>query len=123
MTYTLPWPMVIPSNRGVGLPFPARLDAARDRLVVLARDPAVIAAAHAASHRLGRPPAMVVKSGWEALARLAGPGHAPHHLVCDPPAAGAAWQKLLDVLRDPSAATGLLVVSSSPAAEWVPGDV
>jgi EAL domain-containing protein (putative c-di-GMP-specific phosphodiesterase class I) len=100
---------------------PDRLAASRDRLVVLARDPAVIAAAHAASHRLGRPPATVLQSGLEALARVAAPGEAPRHLVCDPPAAGASWPHLLDVLRDPSARTELLVVSSAPQA--MPADV
>lgn len=123
MTYTSPRHMLELGIWGFGLNFPTRLDAARDRLVVLARDPAVIAAAHAATHRLGRPPAMVVTSGREVLARLAGPGNAPRHLVCDPPAAGAAWPKLLDMLRDPSAATGLIVVSAAPAPAVMPGDV
>ncbi|MFC7543372.1 hypothetical protein ACFQU2_33255 [Siccirubricoccus deserti] len=81
----------------------------------------MIAAANAASHRLGRPPATVLQSGREALARVAAPGEAPHHLVCDPPAAGPSWPHLLDVLRDPSARTRLLVVSSAPWA--MPADV
>ncbi|GGC50213.1 hypothetical protein GCM10011504_30820 [Siccirubricoccus deserti] len=55
------------------------------------------------------------------MARVAAPGEAPHHLVCDPPAAGPSWPHLLDVLRDPSARTRLLVVSSAPWA--MPADV
>jgi EAL domain-containing protein (putative c-di-GMP-specific phosphodiesterase class I) len=100
---------------------PGRHATTRDRLVVLAHDPAVIAAAHAASHQLGRPPATILHSGREALAQLSAPGEAPGHLVCDPQAAGASWPHLLDVLRDPSARTKLLVVSSAP---WTtPADV
>ncbi|WP_149535956.1 EAL domain-containing protein [Siccirubricoccus phaeus] len=90
---------------------------------MLARDPAVIAAAHAATNRLGRPPAMVVTSGREALAQIAAPGLAPRHLVCEPQAAGSDWPDLLDLLRDPSASTGLLVVSSAPQQDGLPGDV
>ncbi|MCO6417047.1 EAL domain-containing protein [Siccirubricoccus sp. KC 17139] len=66
---------------------------------------------------------MVVESGREALARIAAPGVAPRHLVCDPLAAGADWPNLLALLRDPGAPTGLVVVSSSPDRGNLPGDV
>jgi EAL domain-containing protein (putative c-di-GMP-specific phosphodiesterase class I) len=86
----------------------------RDTVLVLAHDPAIIAAAQDAAHRLRRAPALVMGSGPEVLAHLAAPGDGPGHLVCDPAAAGASWPHLLATLSDPSARTGLVIVSASP---------
>jgi EAL domain-containing protein (putative c-di-GMP-specific phosphodiesterase class I) len=86
----------------------------REKLLVLARDPAIIAAAQAAAHRLRQPPALVTQCEREALAHLAAPGDGPRHLVCDPAAAGAGWPLLLATLSDPSARIGLVLVSSTP---------
>ncbi|MDO9706740.1 EAL domain-containing protein [Paracraurococcus lichenis] len=83
------------------------------QVIVLARDPEVIAAAHAASARLGLP-ARTVLSGTEALARLAGPGTGPGHLVCDPAAAGAAWPGMLATLTEPATRTALILVGPAP---------
>lgn len=81
---------------------------------MLARDPAVIAAAQAATRRLRRAPALVTDSGREALAHLAAPGIGPRHLICDPTAAGPNWPHLLATLSDPSARTSLVLVSAAP---------
>ncbi|MFL5332357.1 MAG: EAL domain-containing protein, partial [Geminicoccaceae bacterium] len=83
------------------------------QILVLANDPVHIAAAHAASARLGRP-ARVVRSGREALAHLAGPGPAPAHLVCDPNTAGATWPSLLATLSEPATRTALILLGPSP---------
>lgn len=99
------------------LEFPRGLTASPqhpESVLVLARDPAVIAAAQAAARRLRRPPALVTGSGREALAHLAAPGNGPRHLVCDPAAAGASWPHLLATLSDPSARTILVLVSAAP---------
>lgn len=87
-----------------------------DKVLVLARDPAVISAASAAVRTLRGPAPTFARSGREALARLAGPGLGPHHLVADPAAAGASWPHLLATLAEPSARTSLFVVSSDHAA-------
>mgnify|MGYP003811912195 CR=1 FL=1 len=86
----------------------------RERVLVLAQDPAVIAAAQAATRRLRRAPALVTASGQEALAHLAAPGNGPQHLICDPAAAGSSWPHLLATLSDPSARTSLVLVSATP---------
>jgi len=85
-----------------------------ERVLVLARDPAVIAAAQTAARRLRRPPAVVTESGQEALAHLAAPGNGPLHLICDPAAAGPSWPHLLATLSDPSTRTALILVSTAP---------
>ncbi len=86
------------------------------QVLVLARDPAVISAATAAVRHLRGPAPTFARSGREALARLAGPGLGPHHLLADPAAAGASWPHLLATLAEPSARTSLVVVSSNHAA-------
>ncbi|WP_165838828.1 EAL domain-containing protein [Roseicella frigidaeris] len=91
-----------------------------EQVLVLARDPIQIAAATAATARLGWL-TRFVRSGDEALARLAGPGPAPGHLVCDPVAAGAAWPGLLATLADPATRTALILLAPAPgAAHWAP---
>lgn len=100
-----------------------------EQVLVLARDPIQIAAATAAVAQLGRL-TRFVRNGDEALARLACPGPAPGHLVCDPIAAGAAWPGLLATLADPATRTALILLAPAPdpargAARWaapVPGE-
>lgn len=75
----------------------------------------MIAAAHAASARLGLP-ARTVGTGAEALARLARPGIGPGHLVCDPAAAGPAWPGLLAMLAEPATGTALILLGPAPAS-------
>ncbi len=92
-----------------------RVALAAQQVLVLSRDPAVIAAASAVvQRRRGKAPT-ITSSGPEALARLAAPGAGPHQFVADPSAAGASWPHLIATLADPSARTALVVVSSHPA--------
>ncbi len=86
-----------------------------DQVLVLTRDPAVMSAASAAVRHLRAGAPTFARSGREALARLAGPGLGPHHLLADPAAAGASWPHLLATLAEPSARTSLVVVSSDHA--------
>ncbi len=87
-----------------------------ERVLVLASDPAVIMAASAAIGDRQGATSTFTRTGREALARLAGPGLGPHHLVADPSAAGASWPHLLATLADPSARTSLVVVSAQHAS-------
>jgi EAL domain-containing protein (putative c-di-GMP-specific phosphodiesterase class I) len=77
-------------------------------LVLVADDPAVIAAARDAARRLhgGRP--IQIVSGAEALSRLVGPGEPPRHLVLE---GGAAGRALLSAARDRFSGTGVVVVA------------
>src|SRR6478752_3238204 len=85
-----------------------------DRIMVLARDPVVLAAAHAAYDRVGRAPALVMRTGAEVLARLVAPGRPPRHLLCDPSAAGGSLPHLLATLSEPGSGTALILVSRAP---------
>ena len=87
-----------------------------EKVLVLSRDPAVISAASAAVRHLPGVNPTFARSGREALARLAGPGLGPHHLLADPAAAGASWPHLLATLAEPRARTSLVVVSTDHAA-------
>jgi EAL domain-containing protein (putative c-di-GMP-specific phosphodiesterase class I) len=87
---------------------------APEQVLVLSRDPDVISAASAAVRHRGAAPT-IIRTGREALARVAGPGLGPHHLLADPAAAGASWPHLLATLAEPSARTTLVVVSNDHA--------
>jgi len=82
-------------------------------VLVLARDPAVLAAVQAASHRLGRGPAEVLGSGREALARLTAPGAAGWQVLCEPAAAGGALSHLLATTAEPSLRARVILVSNA----------
>src|SRR3712207_6270476 len=88
-------------------------------VLVLTRDPQGIAAAQAASAKLGLQ-ARMVGTGAEALAHLAGPGTGPGHLVCDPSLAGSSWPGLVATLAEPATGTALVLVS--PPSTPGPGD-
>lgn len=88
---------------------------------MLARDPAIIAAVQAAARRLRQPPALVTGCEREALAHLAAPGEGPRHLVLEPAATGPGWPLLLETLSDPTARTGLVLVSGLPSEVAGPG--
>ncbi len=84
-------------------------------VLVLARDPAVIAAAHDAARAVGAGRAVLLRTGQEALDRLADARDTiPGHLVCDPDAAGSDWGALLSTLAQPAAGTALVVVTRGP---------
>ena len=76
-------------------------------LLLVASDPAVIAATRDAARRiaLGRPVQIV--SGAEALSRLIGPGEPPRHMVLED---GWAGEALLHAARDRFSGTGIVVV-------------
>jgi len=95
----------------------------RDRVLVLAKDPAVISAAENALRSERRAPAMLAGSGREALAHLAAPGDALAHLLCDPASVATShWPELLANLADPSGTTRLVMVSANDGAVAVPPD-
>ena len=77
-------------------------------VVLVARDPLVIAAVHEAARRLKGAPPVRILSGAEALFRLTGPGEPPRHLVLED---GVAGDALLDAARDRFGATGVVVVT------------
>lgn len=84
------------------------------RVLVLARDPRVIATAHDAARRVRRFAAML-QTGKQALALLTAPGRADHQLVCDRGAAEAAcWPDLVAAAAEQHGRTSLLVVSDRP---------
>lgn len=88
------------------------------QVLILARDPAVIAAGQAATRRVRGRPAMLLGSGAEALLRLGLPGQGPRHMICEPAAAGERWPDLLASLTDPASDTALILVGPGAA---VPG--
>jgi EAL domain-containing protein (putative c-di-GMP-specific phosphodiesterase class I) len=91
-------------------------------VLVLARDPAVIAAAEKAVRAERRGPATLVGSGREALAHLAAPGDALAHLVCDPTAVTSHWPQVLANLADPSGTTRLVLVTATNGDSALPPD-
>lgn len=93
----------------------------RDRVLILARNPAVISAAEQAVRSERRGPATLVGSGREALAHLAAPGDALPHLVCDMAAVTSHWPQVLANLSDPSGRTKLVLVSANDADPSLPG--
>ncbi len=94
----------------------------RNRVLVLARDPAVISAAQDAARAERRGPATLVGSGREALAHLAAPGDAVAHMVCDPSVITSHWPQVLANLSDPSGTTRLVLVSAGDGGETLPPD-
>jgi EAL domain-containing protein (putative c-di-GMP-specific phosphodiesterase class I) len=79
-------------------------------LVLVASDPAVIAAARDAARRLhGRPPVLLASKA-EALWRLVGPGVAPRHLVLQGGTTDGA-DALLSAARDRFSGTEVVVVA------------
>jgi EAL domain-containing protein (putative c-di-GMP-specific phosphodiesterase class I) len=94
----------------------ASVPAQRAEVLILARDPAVIAAGQAATQRVRAGPATLLRSGAEALHRLGRPGLGPRHLICEPGAAGHSWPDLLSSLTDPSSDTALILVAARPDA-------
>ena len=91
-------------------------------MLVLAKDPAVIAAAENAARAERRGPPTFVRSGREALAHLAAPGDALPHLVCDPAAVTSHWPQVLANLSDPSGNTRLVLMSANDGGTALPPD-
>lgn len=87
---------------------PWRVHAALPDLLLVARDPKVIAAAHDAASRLPEAAAVALVSGEEALSRLIGPGAPPRHLVLE---GGLAQGALLTAARDRFTGTDVVVVT------------
>jgi EAL domain-containing protein (putative c-di-GMP-specific phosphodiesterase class I) len=79
--------------------------------VLVANDPAVIAAAHDAARRLHGMPPVLIASGAEALSRLVGPGDAPRHLVLQGGSTEGA-EALLSAARDRFSGTEVVVVAN-----------
>jgi EAL domain-containing protein (putative c-di-GMP-specific phosphodiesterase class I) len=93
---------------------PRSAGAAPSRVLVLARDPVVIAAARDAARRTRRSAALV-ETGQQALALMTAPGHPRHQLICDGGAAESAlWPELLAAAAEQRGLTPLLVVSDHP---------
>ena len=90
----------------------ARLPARRNRVLILARDPAVLSVAENAVRSERRGPPAIARSGREALAHLAAPGDALPHLVCDVAAVGPQWTQVLADLSDPRGTTEVVLVSA-----------
>lgn len=84
------------------------------RVLVLARDPVVIAAANGAADRMRRPTALL-QTGRQALALLTAPGRGPVQVVCDSTAAGTAdWPDLLAAAAEQHGPAPLLLVAEGP---------
>lgn len=99
----------------------SRVASRRDRVLVLAKDPAVISAAEEAVFSERRGPATLVGSGREAIAHLAAPGDALAHLLCDPASVATPhWPEVLANLADPSGTTRLVLVSAGAADAAMP---
>ncbi|MBX9699929.1 MAG: EAL domain-containing protein [Acetobacteraceae bacterium] len=91
-----------------------RVEVEPGRVLVLARDPRVIATARDAARRVRRSTA-ILETGKQALTLLTAPGRADHQLVCDPGAAETAcWPDLLAAAAEQRGRTPLLVVSDHP---------
>lgn len=87
-------------------------------LLLVASDPAVIAAASEAARRLPLARPVQIVSGAEALYRLLGPGDPPRHLVLEE---GAATQALLSAARDRFSSTEFVIVAQRPGRPVGPG--
>lgn len=101
---------------------PPRPPSRRDRVLVLARDPAVISAAESAVRAERRGPATLVGSGREALVHLAAPGDAVPHMFCDLSAITSHWPQVLANLSDPSGNTKLVLVGAGEGGASLPPD-
>ena len=85
-----------------------RAPADPDGILLVARDPAVIAATKEAAQRALLAGPIRIISGAEALARLIGPGHPPQHLVLEE---GEATDALLSAACDRFSGTGFVIVT------------
>ena len=95
--------------------------ASAGEVLVLARHPAIIAAATAVALRVtGRLPLLLHNPG-EALTALSRPGLPPRRVMLEPAAAGSDWATLLSTLDDPSLTDATIFVAASP--EGVPDGV
>lgn len=88
-----------------------------DRVVLLARDPALIRAASQATQAVAAQGPRVVEDGRQALAKLFAAEGPPRQLVCQPSAAGDSWPALLAIANDPFAPTAVVVVQEPG---WAP---
>ncbi|MBO1074360.1 EAL domain-containing protein [Roseomonas marmotae] len=86
-------------------------------MLLLARDPEVIAATQEAARGLERGPPILLNNGWEVLARLFSAGEWPHQVICQISAAGPSWPALLATAGDPFGDTGMVVVVEQPGTE------
>lgn len=86
-------------------------------LLVVASDPAVIAATNEAARRINLASPIQIVSGAEALARLIGPGDPPRHMVLED---GEATEALLSAARDRFSSTEVVIVARS-ARYWHQG--
>ena len=87
-------------------------------LLLVARDPAVIAATSEAARRLPLARPVQIVTGAEALQRLLGPGDPPRHLVLQEEEATDA---LLSAARDRFSATELVIVARRPGGLAIQG--
>ena len=90
---------------------PRRTASDPSTLLLVARDPLVIATTHAAARRMNGRPVVQVASGAEALSQLVGPGFGPRHLVLEGGATGSIASALLSAARDRFSGTAVVVVS------------
>ena len=90
-------------------------------VLVLARHPAIIAAATDVALRIsGRSPHLL-HNPREALAALSRPGLPPRRVMLEPAAVGGSWAELLSTLDDPSLTDATVFVAAGP--EGVPDGV
>jgi len=90
-------------------------------VLVLARHPAIIAAATDVALRIsGRSPHLL-HNPREALAALSRPGLPPRRVMLEPAAAATHWAELLSTLDDPSLTDATIFVAAGP--EGVPDGV
>ena len=88
---------------------------------MLARHPAIIAAATDVALRVsGRSPHLL-HNPREALAALSRPGLPPRRVMLEPAVAGASWAELLSTLDDPALTDATVFVAAGP--EGVPDGV
>jgi len=99
---------------------PRRAPSDPDTLLLVARDPHVIATARAAAQRMVGNPFVQVASGAEALFQLVGPGVGPRHLVLESGGADLIAPALLSAARDRFSGTAVVVVSQ-PGVASPPG--
>ncbi|MFM2149954.1 MAG: hypothetical protein RLZZ187_2260 [Pseudomonadota bacterium] len=87
-------------------------------LLLVARDPAVIAATSEAARRMPLGSPVQIVTGAEALQRLLAPGDPPRHLVLD---AEEATDALLSAARDRFSGTEFVIVARRPGRASIQG--
>lgn len=85
-------------------------------LLLVARDPQVIAMTREAALRMAVRPLVQVASSAEALSQLVGPGPAPRHLVLEGGGPGSIAPALLKAALDPFSGTAVVVVGRPGAS-------